>query len=216
MSVEIPGERLDYLLWDGLDFPATFVRDQLDALVQAKRTLMIGMSAQDENIGHLFAKVNQQNGWKRTDVATSVVFSADKIGADQRDLLIVVYGQQEYEAHRDNICNEARLQAYAKPLLLAFVLNVLAAKLVVLANDARAPNLDVVARTAISTGIKVLRDRVADAGNGNRLGLARAIAASLARARHHLQDGTSAARVQRYFPLDDQPAHNRETGCLQR
>lgn len=185
----------------------TIVRDQLHALVQAKRTLMIGMSAQDENIKHLFAKVNQQNGWKWTDAPTPIVFSADKIGDDQRDLLIVVYGQQEYEAHRDDICNEARLQAYAKPLLLALVLYVLAAKLEVLANDVHAPNLDAAARTAISAGIKVLRDRVADAGNGDRLGLARAIAAVLARARHQLQDGTSAAGVQRYFPLDDQPAH---------
>lgn len=185
----------------------TIIRDQLHALVQAKRTLMIGMSAQDENIKHLFAKVNQQNGWKWTDAPTPVVFSADKIGDDQRDLLIVVYGQQEYEAHRNNICNEARLQAYAKPLLLALVLNVLAAKLEVLANDAHAPKLDATARMAISTGIKVLRDRVADAGDGDRLALARAIAAVLARARHQLQDGTSVAGVQRYFPLDDQPAH---------
>ena len=183
------------------------VRDQLSAVVQTKRTLMIGMSAQDENIKHLFAKVNEQNGWKWTDVPTPVVFAGDKIGDDQRDLIIVVYGQQEYETHRDQICEAARLQAYAKPLLLALLLKVLTAKLEVLAADAHAPNLDAAARTAIADGIKILRDRVAETGNSDRIGLARSIASGLAKARHQLQNGTSAAGPQVYFPIDDQPAH---------
>lgn len=185
----------------------TIVRTQLGALVQTKRTLMIGMSAQDENIKHLFAQVNQQSGWNWTDSPTPIVFSAERIGDDQRDLLIVVYGQREYEAHRDEICEAARLQAYAKPLLLALILQVLTAKLEVLAGDAHAPNLEPAARAAIIGGIKILRDRVAVAGNDDRIGLARAIASGLARARHQLQNGTSGEGVQRYFPLDDQPAH---------
>ena len=183
------------------------VRDQLSAVVQTKRTLMIGMSAQDENIKHLFAKVNELNGWKWTDSPTPVVFAADKIGDDQRDLLIVVYGHQEYEAHGDEISEAARLRAYAKPLLLALLLKVLAAKLEVLAADAQAPNLDAAARTAIAEGIKILRDRVADTGNCDRIGLARSIASALANARHQLQNGISTAGPQAYFPIDDQPAH---------
>ena len=183
------------------------VRDQLSALVQAKRTLMIGMSAQDANIKHLFAVVNQQQGWKWTDEPTPIVFSAQELGDDQRDLLNLVYGENDYETHRDEICEAARLQAYAKPLLLALLLQVLTAKLEVLASDAQAPNLDAAARAAIVDGIKALRDRVADAGNGDRIGLARSIAAGLARARHQLQNGTSAAGVQVYFPIDGQPAH---------
>ena len=185
----------------------TIVRDQLGALVQAKRTLMIGMSAQDENIKHLFAKKNQQNGWKWTDEPTPIVFSADKIGDDQRDLLILVYGPQEYEANRDAICTAAHLRAYAKPLLLALVLNVLTAKLNVLASDVHAPNLDDAAYAAIGTGLKALRDRAAKAGDADRIGFARAIASSVARARHQLQNGTSEAGIQPYFSLADQPAH---------
>lgn len=183
------------------------VRDQLSALVQAKRTLMIGMSAQDANIKHLFAAVNQQQGWKWTDEPTPIVFSAQELGDDQRDLLNLVYGETDYEAHRDEICEAARLQAYAKPLLLALLLQVLTAKLEVLASDAQAPNLDLIARAAIVDGIRALRDCVADAGDGDRIGLARSIAAGLARARHQLQNGTSAAGVQVYFPIDGQPAH---------
>lgn len=185
----------------------TIVRDQLGALVQAKRTLMIGMSAQDENIKHLFARMNQQSGWKWTDKPTPIIFSADKIGDDQRDLLIVVYGQQEYEANRDAICAAARLQAYAKPLLLALLLNVLTAKLVVLASDAYAPNLDAAAYAAIKTGLKALRNRAAEAGNADRIGCARMIASGVARARHQLQNGSSGTGIQPYFSLADQPAH---------
>jgi len=183
------------------------VRDQLGALVQRSRTLMIGMSAQDENIKHLFATMNAQKGWKWSDTPTPIVFSAQELGDDQKNLLIVAYGEADYEVHRDEICEAACLQAYAKPLLLALLLHVLTSKLEVLANDAQAPHLSPAARTVIAGGLKFLRDRVAVAGNGDRLALAQSIAANLARARHQLQNGTSVAGVQTYFPIDGDPAH---------
>lgn len=183
------------------------VRDQLGALVQRSRTLMIGMSAQDENIKHLFASMNAQKGWKWTDQPPAIVFSAQELGDDQKNVLIGAYGEADYEAHRDDICEAARLQAYAKPLLLGLLLHVLAAKLEVLAGDANAANLDQAARDAIAQGIRALRDRVADAGDADRPALARAIASGLARARHQLQNGTSASGMQVYFPLDGEPVH---------
>lgn len=183
------------------------VRDQLGALVQRSRTLMIGMSAQDENIKHLFASMNAQKGWKWTDQPTPIVFSAQELGDDQKNVLIGAYGETDYEAHRDEICEAARLQAYAKPLLLGLLLHVLAVKLEVLASDAQAANLDQPARDAIAGGIRALRDRIADAGDADRSALARAIAAGLARARHQLQNGASAAGVPAYFPLDGEPVH---------
>lgn len=183
------------------------VRDQLGALVQRSRTLMIGMSAQDENIKHLFASMNAQKGWKWNDQPTPLVFSAQNLGDDQKNVLIGAYGEADYEGHRDQICEAARLPAYAKPLLLGLLLHVLSAKLEVLAGDAPAANLDQAERAAIADGIRALRDRVADAGDADRPALARAIAAGLARTRHQLQNGTSAAGVQAYFPLDSEPVH---------
>lgn len=183
------------------------VRDQLGALVQRSRTLMIGMSAQDENIKHLFTAMNAQKGWKWTDQPTPIVFSAQELGNDHKNVLIGTYGEANYEANRDMICEAARLQAYAKPLLSALLLHVLAAKLEVLASDAKATHLDQAARAAIAEGIKTLRDRVADVGNDDRLGLIRTLAAGFARARHQLQDGTSEAGVPPYFPLDNEPVH---------
>ena len=182
------------------------VRDQLEAMIQTSRTMMIGLSAQDENIKHLFGKVNAHKGWNWTDEPTPIVFSADKLGDDQKNLLTVAYGE-EYEPNRDAICELAQLQAYAKPLLLALLLQVLAGKLDVLAADADAPGLDDAARAAITEGIKHLRDIAAAADNGDRTTFVRLTAAVLARARHQLQNGTSGPGVQQYFPIDDRPAH---------
>lgn len=182
------------------------VRDQLEAVIQTSRTMMIGLSAQDENIKHLFGSVNTHRGWKWTDEPTPIVFSADELGDDQKNLLTVAYGD-DYEPNRDVICKRARLQAFAKPLLLALLLQVLTSKLYVLADDASAPGLDAAARAAITEGITHLRDRVAAADNGDRTAFVRLIAAALARARHQLQNGTSGAGVQQYFPIYDRPAH---------
>jgi hypothetical protein len=63
------------------------VRDQLQALAQRSRTLMIGMSAQDKNIQNLFGKVGALKGWKWTDQPTPIVFSAQELGAYQKDVL---------------------------------------------------------------------------------------------------------------------------------
>jgi hypothetical protein len=182
------------------------VRDQLGALIQRSRTLMIGMSAQDENIKHLFATANAHKGWKWTDKPTPIVFSAQDLGDHQKDLLNVAYGEVDYEAHRDKICEEARLQAYGKPLLIALVLSVLSTKLEVLASDVEAPNLDGAAHATIASGLRYLRDRVAGADDGNRLALAKSIASGMARARHQMQNGTSDPGAQQYFPLDNEPA----------
>lgn len=182
------------------------VRDQLGALVQRSRTLMIGMSAQDENIKHLFATANAQKGWKWTDKPPPIVFSAQDLGDHQKDLLNVAYGGADYEAHREEICKEARLQAYGKPLLLALVLNVLTNKLEVLASDVQAANLDGKATELIASGLRHLRDRIAAADDGDRLALAKSIAFGVARARHQLQNGTSDPGLQQYFPLDGEPA----------
>lgn len=184
----------------------TIVRDQLGALVQTRRTLMIGLSAQDANIKALFGEANRQQGWQWNAQPAPLVISAQDLEYDQKDLLNLVY-QQDYEAHQGEICDAARLPVYAKPLLLALILQVLARKLEVLASDANAPNLDRDARDAIVDGIRFLRDRIADAGNRDRLGLARSIARSSARALHQLRDGVSTIGVPMYYPVDGQPAH---------
>jgi SIR2-like domain len=183
------------------------VRDQLHALVQRSRTLMIGMSAQDKNIQNLFGQVGALKGWNWTDRPTPIVFSEQELGTHQKDMLNIAYGNEVYEKNRAAICKTACLPAYGKSLLLSLLLIVLATKLQILASDALAPALDAKARAAINSGIKRLRDRVAEAGNVDRLVLAKRIAAGLARSRHQMQNGESPAGVPRYFPVDNEPPH---------
>ena len=183
------------------------VRDQLQALAQRSRTLMVGMSAQDKNIQNLFGQVGAQQGWKWTDEPTPIVFSAQELGTDQKDVLNISYGPDVYEQHRAAICEAARLPAYGKPLLLGLLLTVLMAKFQTLASDVHAPALDTGAHDAIASGIKQLRDRVAEAGDANRLGFAKGLAAGLARGRHQIQNGASPSGVPMYFPIDSEPPH---------
>ncbi|NEU96929.1 SIR2 family protein [Bradyrhizobium uaiense] len=182
------------------------VRDQLEALIQRSRTLMIGLSAQDTNIQNLFAQSGAQHGWKWDEPQTPIVFSAQELNNDQKTILNVAYGD-DYEPNREAICDAARLPAYSKPLLLALVLATLTAKLEVLAKDASAPGLDANAQQRIVDGLMHLRNRAADAGNADRLGLVKAIALGLARARHQLQDGMSPSGPLPYYPLDEAPVH---------
>jgi len=182
------------------------VREQLEATIQTSRTMVMGLSAQDENIKNLFGKANTHKGWKWTDTPVPIVFSANDLGDDQKSLLNVAYGD-DYEPNHEAICNRARLQAYAKPLLLALLLQVFTGKLQVLANDAVAPSLNDAARKEIADGITQLRNRAADADSSDRVAFVRTVAAALARARHQLQNGTSEAGVQPYFAIDDRPAH---------
>lgn len=182
------------------------VREQLEATIQTSRTMVMGLSAQDENIKNLFGKVNTHKGWKWSDTPRPIVFSANELGDDQKSLLNVAYGD-DYEPNHEAICDRARLRAYAKPLLVALLLQVITGKLQVLAGDAAAPGLNDAARTAIAEGIVQLRNCAADADHADRMTLVRTIATTLSRARHQLQNGTSGPGPQPYFALDDRPAH---------
>jgi hypothetical protein len=182
------------------------VRDQLAAVIQTSRSLMIGLSAQDVNIQTLFGKVGAHKGWKWNDEPTPIVISAEELGDDQKTLLEVAYGE-DYEPNRQAIWDAARLRAFAKPLLICLVLCVLTEKLKTLLSDVNAPNLDPAAHAALADGLTHLRNRIAEAGDADRPSLIRAIAAGLARGRHQLQDGVSAPGVPKYYPIDSQPAH---------
>ncbi len=182
------------------------VRDQLEGVIQRSRALLIGLSAQDTNIKNLFSAVGAIKGWKWNANPTPIVISAEALGQDHKDLLTVAYGD-DYDPNRDQICEAARIRAYAKPLLLALLLSVLTEKLKVLASDVAAPNLNSAAQSAIEAGLVFVRDNIAEAGNTRRLDLTHAVAAGLSRVRHQISDGLSKAGVQPYYALDSQPAH---------
>ncbi len=104
----------------------------LVALINEKPTFMLGLSAQDGNIQHVFQTAAKQIAWNINAAPPGYVFSENELGLDQKSLLENVYGDQITPANYDAVCDAARIQAFAKPLLTALLLDVLARKLVAL------------------------------------------------------------------------------------
>jgi hypothetical protein len=102
------------------------------ALITQKPTFMLGLSAQDGNIQHVFQAAAVQSPWNLTATPPGYVFSEDELGLDQQSLLENVYGKQINPANFQAVCNAARIQAFAKPLLMALLLDVLARKIAAL------------------------------------------------------------------------------------
>lgn len=182
------------------------VRDKLGGMIQTSRSLIIGLSGQDSNIQRMFAHVGANVPWKWDDPVTPLVISADVLDNDQKTMLEGFYGA-DFDPNREAICDAATLRAYAKPLLVSLVLCVLTEKLKVLLSDVVAPALDDDARSALNAGLTHIRDRVAAAGEMDRSSLIRTLAATAARTRHQLQDGSSVDGVPAYFPIDTQSAN---------
>lgn len=133
----------------------------LTHIVGSKRTLMLGLSAQDANIQGIFNKAANELTWQLGDAPPSYVFSEQELGVDQRSLLRNVYRDQITPANLTAVFEAARIQAYAKRLLVALLLDVWSRKLQALIS--LAPGALVVAeRQNLCAGIVSLRDHLAD------------------------------------------------------
>jgi len=137
------------------------IAELLVFLATTKRTLMIGLSAQDGNIQGVFAKAQTRMGWPWPSPELAYVFSENELGGDQRGLLQNVYRDAWSPLNRDAIYHEALLQAYAKPLLVALVLHVLCLKLSALASIAPG-TLNAAGRQEVVAGIVTLRNSIGE------------------------------------------------------
>lgn len=182
----------------------TIVREQLRALIQRTRSILVGMSGQDEDIRDMFQKVGGDKPWAWT-VPPAVVFSNDALTQDQKDILEGIYDKAEWAASRGEICTSSLIESYGRPLLPAIVLHILTQKLQVMASDATAPNLGLTDRQRLGKGIAHLRDKAAEAGQSDLLGLMRHVAAAVARVRHQIEIGESPVGRLKYFPLSGDP-----------
>lgn len=134
----------------------------LTHIVGTKPTLMLGLSVQDANIQAIFNEAANQLVWQLDQSPPSYVFSENELGMDQRSLLKNVYRGQITPANLPAVLEAARIQAFAKPLLTALLLDVLSRKLQALI--LLAPGLPLPAeRQVLRNGVTALRDRLADA-----------------------------------------------------
>lgn len=133
----------------------------LTNLIVTKSTLMLGLSAQDANIQGLFAAAQNQMAWPWPSHPPAYAFSENALGGDQEGLLQNVYHAHHSPATRPQMEENALVQAYAKPLLLALYLHVVTAKLQMLVGHATV-GLAPADRDAIADGLRHARDCVAD------------------------------------------------------
>lgn len=134
----------------------------LTHIVGSKRTLMLGLSAQDANIQSIFNKAANELTWQLGEPPQSYVFSEQDLGMDQRSLLRNVYRDQVTPANLTAVFEAARIQAYAKRLLTALLLDVWSRKLQALI-DLVPGLLPQAERQSLCNGIVSLRNHLADA-----------------------------------------------------
>jgi len=187
------------------------IRDRLVSLATTKPTLMIGLSAQDENIQRLFAEARESMSWSWPSDPPAHVFADEQLGIDHVNILRVVYGD-DYAANNAEIQQGALIRAYSKPLLTALVLFVLAEKLRAYLAEADAPLLPAADREQLADGLAGICHRVAAAAEPDRLGFIRGLAARQRRALALFQDGKEPAAAEpAYRRLGNLPAHRVRT-----
>lgn len=179
---------------------------KLVSVINSKPTLMMGLSAQDANIQALFAVAQNHSPWAWPGARPSIVFSEDRVGADQHGMLQNVYRASITPDNRQQVTDGALIRAYAKPLLLALVLHVLCAKLCKLVEIAPSA-LSGAGRGELCAGIVQLRNLLADAANGDRLGFVRAFVEGSSRLISLYRDGSAGSAPRVYHPLTDVPLH---------
>src|ERR1700722_14178443 len=117
------------------------MKHELVNVAAQRRTLMIGMSAQDPNIQSLFQSARALTAWPWNDNAPPHAFAEQTLGQGQKTILEISYAE-DFHPNQVAIAARSCIQAYGKSLLAALVLNVIAEKCTALLRGASAPNLN--------------------------------------------------------------------------
>jgi hypothetical protein len=156
------------------------MRQQMVGIATIQRTLMIGLSAQDTNIRDVFRDAKNTMGWVWPSNPPAYVFAEDKVGDEQTAILKSVY-KTAFDADPESIITASQIRAFAKPLLLALVLDVLFRKMAAILRCAPTGTLSIAGHRALDEGLRRLRDRIAAAGDGDRTSYVRGLTRELAR-----------------------------------
>lgn len=99
-------------------------------LATAQKTLVLGLSIQDNNLQTLFARAKVAHAWPwpSKPAAPAHIFCEDKIQQGQRDVLRLAYGDA-YNNNPAAVHETTLLQAWGENVLIALVLKLLADKL---------------------------------------------------------------------------------------
>lgn len=137
------------------------MRGHLVTLVQQRRTLMIGFSAQDNDVQEIFVEGAQHSNWDWNAPLKAFIFAEEALKQGQKGVLTSAYGEANYHANRVAIEADARVRAFAKPLLIALLLNVLELKVAALAELGLPATWLADHKATIASGLRQLRDGAA-------------------------------------------------------
>ncbi len=186
----------------GVNAAYAVMRDHLTNLVQERRTLMIGFSAQDTDVRLIFVNGAHGSGWEWNAAPTAFLFAEEGLSAGQRDILASAYGAQ-YDPHRPAILEAARIRAFAKPLLIALLLMVLELKASALADLGLPAAWNPAERNIIKDGLRNIRDSGAIAAEPERLDFMRRLIAAMMLGLDLYHHGKCESG--RYIPLTSEP-----------
>ena len=150
-----------------MDWPETgafaAMRNAVVGLATTHKTLVLGLSIQDNNLQTLFARAKEVHAWPWpcTPAAPAHVFCEDKIQQGQRDVRRLSYGDA-YNQDPAAVHEATLLRAWGEKVLIALVLQLLSDKL------ARLMELGLSAlgkgpiASALEPFLKALRDDIAE------------------------------------------------------
>ena len=106
------------------------IRNVVVDVATNRKTLVVGLSIQDNNLRSIFSRAKRVNPWPWPSAphAPGHVFCEDDITQGQIDVLKIVYGDS-YNDHVDSIHAGTHLRAWGEKVLLALVLKLIADKL---------------------------------------------------------------------------------------
>ena len=188
----------------GNDSAVKALASHLKMTVQERPALMLGLSAQDFNIKSLFAAAQDELAWTWPGQRPSYIFSGQQVTPGQRSLLKIIY-PDDYENLKSEILKGSRIQAYAKPLLLALIFYVLSEKITRLAKTIVGAK-DKAMADWIAEGVVTLRNVFALHDQPDRHALSENIIRSLTRLRQLAFVGEADCSNALYEPLTRRPA----------
>lgn len=158
----LTGSYTQIMYWPAnTDFTA--MRNEVIELATAKKTLVLGLSIQDNNLQSLFAQAKAVHAWPWpcAPAAPAHVFCEDAIQQGQRDVLRISYGDS-YNDNPTGLHEATLLRAWAEKVLIALVLKLLCDKLIRLMELSLASLGKGPIAVALAPLLKALRDDIAE------------------------------------------------------
>jgi len=207
----IIGTRPQITVWpDRADLEA--IRTKMRSLASTIPTLVIGLSIQDENLQQLFSKAAADLRWPWPADPPAHVFADEALGADQINVLRVVYGEDSYTANADEVKAQSLIRAFSKPLLTALVLFALCAKLRAYLRKAEMPRLGSGEREELEEGLDSVAHRLAAGVGTDHLGFVRGLVSDQRRALSLFREGIEpTSGSTRYARISRKPASQAES-----